>query len=170
MKKVLIAIMLLGAGATYAQEITMPDDKREQYVKEREQRAKEAREKREAQQDVERERLARERAQKSREAAAAASRSDNDGNQDVFCIIQETFRPGEGGKSEVTIIFDSERELLLKTLPKDKQKLMSLTLEKQRFSNGMEALGHFTRQGWRMEHSTVYPFEGVMVREYLMKL
>lgn len=162
--------MLLGAGVAYGQEITMPDDKREQYVKEREQRAKEAREKREAQQDVERERLARERAQKSREMAAAASKSDFAGNQMVYCIIQETFRPGEGGKSEVHIMFDTEQESLLKSLPQDKQKLMTLTLEKQRFANGMEALGHFTRQGWRMEHSTVYPFEGVMVREYLMKL
>lgn len=162
MKKLLFAVVLLSATSVYSQEIRVPDDKREQYVKERENKAVLSEEDQKAREEAYRKR--KEEAMRQQQGRPATAVSE------IYCIIQEISVPTKPGKAQVNILRSSDYLEQLKNLDMRKQPNMKESISTDDFVSGMDALNKYIQLGWKLEHTTVYPSGDQIVREYLMKL
>lgn len=162
MKKLLFAVVLLSATSVYSQEIRVPDEKREQYVKERENKAVLSEE----------DQKAREEAYRKRKEEALRQQEGRPANtvKEIYCIIQEISVPTKPGKAQVNILRSSNYEEQLKNLDLRKQPNMKETIVNDDYVSGMDALNRYIQLGWTLEHTTVYTSGDQTVREYLMKL
>jgi len=166
MKKLLLIMMVLGATAGYSQEIRVPDDKREQYQKEKEQRPEvSAQDQKRMDEAAAKRKEAAER--QRREQMAANPRGVSRAN--VYSIIQEISTPGKPGKEQVIVMIGSNAEQNMKNLDERTLERMKVSMQSIDFKTGLDALNHYTAAGWSLENTTVYSTNGQTVREYMIK-
>jgi len=165
MKKLLLIMMVLGVTTAYSQEIRVPNEQRDKYVKEREQRPTVSAEDQKRMDEA---------AAKRREAAEQQRREQANprgvSRTNMYFIIQEISTPGKPGKEQVSILMGSGDRPDFDKMDERTAQRVKQSMERSDFKSGLDALNHYTGMGWILENTTVYPANGQTIREYMIKL
>ena len=155
MKKILLSVLVLWAAGAYSQEIRMPDEKREDYVKEQRKITNSTSKDNSESADRKSEEVERrQRELEARKRATYAAQKANSGKT-FYCIIHESTTL-DGRKSEVTIEVDNTLEKHVQDLDKRTQKALMLATEKRGYKNALGALNNFSMNGWTLSHASDY--------------
>lgn len=167
MKKIMMLVLVMWAAGAYSQEIRMPDEKRKDYVDEREKDNSPANTTTKEQSELNAERRKQAELERKKRAAATGDKSAAKGIS-VYCIIQEMSEPG-ARNSKVSINVEEGYEKHVKKMDEVTQKHVMMAIEKRSYSSGLEALSTLTQSKWSLVESSVYSFQDMAVREYLME-
>jgi len=171
MKKILLSVLVLSAAGAYSQEIRMPDEKRKEYIREEQKTTSSARPEQNETSDRNAEEERRKRALEARKKAAHAAQSQSDNEAAVYCIIEET-RSLDGKEIIVSIQADLAMEKQLKGANRMGFKSLRMATEKETFKSGLEAINHFSTNGWTLSHSSsmISPGSENIIHRYIMSL
>lgn len=167
MKKLLMLVLVLWAAGAYSQEIRMPDEKRKDYVKERETNKSPTDSKTTQQRDSDAERKKQAELARKQRAEEIKANQTAKGNS-VYCIIREMSNLKEAN-TKVTILVEEKFEGHVKRMDDDTQKQMMTAIQKRAYASGLDALSAFTQSNWSLVETSVYSWQEMAVREYLME-
>ena len=138
----------------------MPEEKRKEYVKDQESKKTEAQG---VSESDEKRKMRSTEARKQASMAKGKSLSDNM----IYCVIQEIGAMGKE-ETEVRIVRDPGFESILKEVGVENKYAIGVLMEKRKYSNALQAVNNFSKNGWELVNSSVYTQKDMVVREYLM--